>query len=69
MGGLIAKDNLFQTTFEWRGIPYNKRNTLIPYSLRIWKCNCLETMTEPNNNVSEGGASNQVKRNIGQKFS
>jgi hypothetical protein len=30
--------------------------------------NCLETMTQPNDYILEGGASNQVQRIIDQKF-
>jgi hypothetical protein len=33
-----------------------------------WKCNRLETMTQPNIYVLERGASNEVQRIIDQKF-
>jgi hypothetical protein len=43
--------------YTWRG---RKKHPSLRISNKYGSCNCLETMTQPNNYVLEGGASNQV---------
>jgi hypothetical protein len=37
-----------------------KQNSINTGKNKIWKCNCLETITQPNIYVLEGGVSNHV---------